>query len=888
MVNYYEVLQIDPELSIEEIDSIILKLQKKWMNRVNAPDFNHRQEAERMVKLLDDAHGTLCDFQKRRDYDRQFNNNVDSEQHHKKSDDLDYLDLYKKDRFLVFQKEMEESIRTKNYSKADKILKTALEKCPDHPGVYYLNGYLYYYSDCCSKAIYFFNQAVYYDAGKADYWCYLGMTQYKLNDLNAAEKALEKAYSINQKHFQTLVARSYLMLKTNRLDEAISLAEEAKSQDNHNFEIARLISKCYLKSNEPPEKVLDALKEARKLGNDNELDFEIAKMMYMCGYHKECMDYCKKIVVKNPNSEPADRARELIGKIKNVSVSKSAGRKVENIPTNQKSGRDTKSLDEAMQKIHDLIGMEPVKEEIEKIVKLIEFEKKRRSILGLPDEQSLCYHFMFTGNPGTGKTTVARLIGDIFYYLGLLKEGHLVEVDRSKLVGQYIGQTAILTQEAVKNSIGGVLFVDEAYALARGDSGNDFGREAIETLLKAMEDQRGAFTVILAGYTNEMRELMKMNPGLKSRINMEINFQNYNDDELLQIGESIAGKSYYNLTAQAEQAFMERISRENIDEHFANARTVRNLIEEAIREKAYRMAGRQVTKDQLSELEPIDFGIKEFSEKEDIMKEAIDELESMIGLREVKDKIYEVKDYIMMELKRKEAGLKTKPIVLHMQFLGNPGTGKTTVARIVGKIFKAMGVLKRGHMIEVSRVDLVGSYIGQTAPKTLNKVKEAYGGVLFIDEAYSICQGSDNDFGHEAISTLIKEMEDSKDKLMVILAGYPKEMERLLNVNPGMKDRIRFNINFPDYVPEDMLQIFASMCERNDYMVDKKAEQKLFEIFKTLYENRDRSFGNGRLVDKFFETVRITQAKRINRQNIGGEGLKLILDEDIAFAYELF
>ena len=173
-----------------------------------------------------------------------------------------------------------------------------------------------------------------------------------------------------------------------------------------------------------------------------------------------------------------------------------------------------------MEKLNQLTGLRNVKEQIEKLRKKIEYDQYRKEKLGIEQEKNPGYHFVFTGNPGTGKTTVARLLGDIFYHLGILEKGHLVETDRSGIVGEFIGQTAKLTKQKIEEAMGGVLFIDEAYALARaGHDSNDFGHEAIDTLIKEMEDKRGKFVVILAGYKDEMNQLLKMNPGLSSRIN---------------------------------------------------------------------------------------------------------------------------------------------------------------------------------------------------------------------------------------------------------------------------------------------------------------------------------------------------------------------------------
>ena len=208
--------------------------------------------------------------------------------------------------------------------------------------------------------------------------------------------------------------------------------------------------------------------------------------------------------------------------------------------------------------------------------------------------------------------------------------------------------------------------------------------------------------------------------------------------------------------------------------------------------------------------------------------------------------------------------------------------GKTTVARIVGKILKVMGILKKGHMVEVTRSDLVGQYVGQTGPKTLEKIKEAYGGILFIDEAYTLNSKSENDFGSEAIGTLIKEMEDNRDKLIVIMAGYTKEMKELLNINPGLESRIKFNIQFNDYSGDELFKIFKSLCKREKYKISHNAYKKLKEDFEELSENKGRNFGNGRLVRKYFENVKMKQATRIINENINEkEEMLKIIKEDI-------
>jgi SpoVK/Ycf46/Vps4 family AAA+-type ATPase len=548
-----------------------------------------------------------------------------------------------------------------------------------------------------------------------------------------------------------------------------------------------------------------------------------------------------------------------------------------NLSLNNEAWLDTKK------KLDSLIGLENVKRELYSIMNYLNYERNRSQILNL-SEQNLSYHFMFTGNPGTGKTTVARLLGEILVQAGVLSKGHVVEVDRSKIVGQYVGQTAVLTRKAIDSATDGILFIDEAYSLYRSENPNDYGLESVDTLVKAMEDNRGKFVVILAGYSREINKLMQANPGLKSRINVKINFEDYTEDELLLMAKKVATEKYYEMDEDAVEAFKEKMRRLMVDSSFANGRTVRNVIEEAIREKAYRTIVNDVSEAELKRLSAIDFGVSPQKVKEQGIESILKDLSDLIGLREVKASVKEVIDFVQLQKRRSELGFRNEEITLSMIFTGNPGTGKTTIARLISRLFKEIGILKRGQLIEVTREDLVGEYLGQTAAKTLDKIKEAYGGVLFIDEAYTLAQGGENDYGKEAIATLIKEMEDKRDKLMVIMAGYTDEIDSLLSLNPGIKSRVGFTIQFPDYTPEELMDIFKKCCSENDYVLESAAEKLLGSLLKELYTSRDKSFGNARLVRQLFEKIRMKQANRIMIEGIAvgdNEEVITIKEEDI-------
>jgi AAA+ superfamily predicted ATPase len=251
-----------------------------------------------------------------------------------------------------------------------------------------------------------------------------------------------------------------------------------------------------------------------------------------------------------------------------------------------------------------------------------------------------------------------------------------------------------------------------------------------------------------------------------------------------------------------------------------------------------------------------------------------EKLDDLIGIEEVKKQVYKVVNYIRNSKNR------NKMPMLHMCFTGNPGTGKTTVARVVGEIFKEEKILSTGNFVEAQRGDLIAEYIGQTAPKTLKKIGEAKGGVLFIDEAYNLSYSdSSKDYGHECVATLIKEMEDKRDDLCVILAGYSKEMEQLLNTNPGFKSRIQFNIEFPDYNEEELYEIFKIMCKEEGYKITPNVKNMLIKHFEIT--KKEENFSNGRYVRNIFEKIKMEQASRVIEDKSDPNLIKKVDIEDI-------
>ncbi len=273
-------------------------------------------------------------------------------------------------------------------------------------------------------------------------------------------------------------------------------------------------------------------------------------------------------------------------------------------------------------------------------------------------------------------------------------------------------------------------------------------------------------------------------------------------------------------------------------------------------------------------------------QRQQMLEEGTRELEALIGLDSIKEDVKQLISFLKMQSARQQMNLPATPITLHTLFTGNPGTGKTTVARIIGKMLSGLGILHQGHTVEADRSALVAQYAGQTGPKTHACVDKALGGVLFIDEAYSlVAENSDDAYGTEAVQVLLKRMEDDRNQLVVVLAGYPEPMSQLVRSNPGLSSRFQRNFLFPDYTVDEMLKIFLGLCKKNQYKLTKETAQKLHDKLSEIVEKKDEHFGNGRTVRNLFENALQRMASRVvDSPKLTEDLLTVLQPSDIEFA----
>lgn len=543
-----------------------------------------------------------------------------------------------------------------------------------------------------------------------------------------------------------------------------------------------------------------------------------------------------------------------------------------NLPT-YISNINTKS---AWDLLNELKGIDNIKEQFQKLI------KARRRNQEAANGNRFRPHMCFKGNPGTGKTTVAEIFSEILKEEDVLNLGQLVKVTVGDLVGEYIGATRIKTQTVCDKAKGGVLFIDEAYGLL-DNSENGYGKEAIEVLIQFMENNDDSL-VILAGYTEKIDRLLKEgNDGFTGRFikSNHFLFQDYPPNVLCEIAK--VKLKQFNVTEEALSSICKILAllfnRRNAQ--WSNAREVENLIQEILTEF-------YCTDDTVIDVKHIPLHylnlIDPRAAKADSSSTGIAKLNSLTGLNQMKATLKRILNSIKADKVRNErSGKDSKGYKLNFVFRGNPGTGKTTVARLLGEILTDYGLLSDSKVEECRREDIIGEYSGHTAPKVKQKFVDAIGRVLFIDEAYSICQGIHDEFGREAIGAIVGNLTDEnfQGKMAFIIAGYTNEINEFISQNQGLQSRFNLYIDFEDYSNEELWEIY---CQK---VTD--AGLSILDICKPLAIDwfgqwiRDKSFSNGRLAENLVGITKSnldTRLESLDLETLPNEILHTITEID--------
>ncbi len=553
-----------------------------------------------------------------------------------------------------------------------------------------------------------------------------------------------------------------------------------------------------------------------------------------------------------------------------------------------KEAREKRTVGDVMASLDDMVGMARLKNDIKSIVGNAIIGRKMVEN-GLADPENNGIHIAITGNPGTGKTEVAKRLGQIFKVAGILPTDKVVVKEKRDLLDSFANSAARNMNDAVDEALGGILFIDEAYSLIPMDNPKDKnpdGIAAVESLMTRMISDAGKFITVIAGYKDLIDEFIaNANPGLASRFSDRIHIDDYSATELEAIYMQQVRKKKLQIDDDAvellNKAICDMVAAK--DENFGNARSAINLFKKTEKNQRARLL-RDFDLSNLPTAEMVRI------RKEDIpyeearkidLEECFRELDELVGLRSVKDEIRNLADSIFTEQERARIEGRQPDIpMFHYQFLGNPGTGKTTVARIMGNIFHSLGLLPTNKLLEVKPSDLVSGYVGHTGAQTRKMVKRGLGGVFFIDEAYGLHDGG---YGEkDATPELLTLLNDYKGKMVAIVAGYPREMEAWKATNAGIERRFEKKIYFEDYSAGELAVIFENLCRKKGMKILDTARDEMHRYFDKLVRRKSSNFGNAAEAVKYFSQVRVNQGARLRRQgNYNLEDLYVFTFEDM-------
>lgn len=541
--------------------------------------------------------------------------------------------------------------------------------------------------------------------------------------------------------------------------------------------------------------------------------------------------------------------------------------------------------DAAIQKLKSLIGLDDIKKQILDHTALVKLNRIRAS-KGLHNRMPPM-HMVFTGNPGTGKTTIAKYLGEIYHSIGVLSSGHVVVTDRSKLVGEFIGDAEKNTLNAINSASGGVLFIDEAYNLFVGGRGDkkDYGMRVIETLLTYLGSDDTDMIVILAGYSGEMKSMLEANPGMKSRFPYIFQFEDYPPEQLMQIGKKVLEEEHYKMTKEAERKLAKYVIYEydHKDEHFGNGRFITRLITtNIIPSLSQRLLSKPVDQISLEEMMTIEacdipdvkskaYQLKDLDET--ILTESLEKLEHLTGLQHAKQAL---NDYVAISRQsHQHKTLKVTPQSLCWNFIGKTGTGKSTVAEILGKILQGLGILKRGQTICVNADELNGNDYYQVLERV---IKEAKDGLLFLDMDAPTVKNINLDYLRMWIFNKLREYHQTT----ALVFAQVKVSEDMIAQNLANNGIASYgnSIVFDDFSVEELNEILASLL-KSEYQLDitDEAKTKVLQYIKSIKASEMKESPiNARTIFHLAQTIaHIAQLRLVN-----SEGDRIVTLQDVA------
>lgn len=535
----------------------------------------------------------------------------------------------------------------------------------------------------------------------------------------------------------------------------------------------------------------------------------------------------------------------------------------------------------------NIIGTEQVKEELLKLNEQLKEERLQRNIEG----EKHNYNFVLRGNPGTGKNVIAKVIAKILYENGIVKSETLVEADRETLVSDEAGETAKKTESVLAEVIEkhGTLYIDEAFRLYIKGNGKDHGREAIAAISKALEEHSGEFSVIISGAQSKIDEMLeKVNIGFTSKFEYSMDIPDYSSDELMTISELIMQSRSLFMSRAAKRAFADKLEKERSGESFLNVKTVRNILDEAEENKIVRLAELKKKNDYVSPeefyiLDKADFAENETEDKEISLEEKMARLQQMVGLADAKAKIKKIiaSTRVVHELIKRGVRNKDEPVIMHMFFSGNEGTGKAAVARLLAGIYKDLEFLSQGQLVECRSEELLKGDVEEASETIRSKFDEAKGGLLFIEDSEPFINAA----SEEILEIFAENAVEYSADMMIVLSDTLDNLKKLLNEKPVLKKVFANNVNFADYTTAEMVVLAKAFIKAKGYVYDSANDKmlaKLIDKEKSETENFENVKGVRKVVKKLQKAAgaRVAQASESDEDSKVSD-VRAITGEDI-------